>query len=245
MKSTRSSGPPRRKRVGLLVDAFDDEFQSRLLRAAMREAHDNGLDLLAVGGGVLGLEQSNPRTFIYDLISPASVDALLVATHVIGHHSTLTEVSRFVARYAPLPCVSLGVELERREARHDPGRVDEEIEAAEGAHQLLEQRRHLGGGVHVVDAHEHALRPVRRLQPLEAGTYYHHQLIGCAVDTVAGEHVGRVVSVEGGAAGSVLEVEGSRGQVLIPLAVAICVEIDVEAKRIRIDPPEGLLDVNR
>lgn len=112
MNSLRSSGPPRRKRVGLLVDAFDDEFQSRLLRAAMREARDNGLDLLAVGGGVLGLEQSNPRTFIYDLVSPAAVDALLVATHVIGHHSTLTEVSRFVARYAPLPCVSLGVELE-------------------------------------------------------------------------------------------------------------------------------------
>jgi ribosomal 30S subunit maturation factor RimM len=32
--------------------------------------------------------------------------------------------------------------------------------------------------------------------------------------------------------------------VLIPLAQEICVEIDVRAKRIRIDPPEGLLDVN-
>jgi len=32
---------------------------------------------------------------------------------------------------------------------------------------------------------------------------------------------------------------------LIPLTVAICVEIDVGLKRIRINPPEGLLDVNR
>jgi 16S rRNA processing protein RimM len=86
--------------------------------------------------------------------------------------------------------------------------------------------------------------PEEDLQPLEAGMYYHHQLIGCAVETVAGERVGDVVKVEGGAAGSVLEVEGPRGLVLIPLAVEICVEIDVELKRIRIDPPEGLLDVN-
>jgi 16S rRNA processing protein RimM len=87
--------------------------------------------------------------------------------------------------------------------------------------------------------------PEEELRPLGAGMYYHHQLIGCAVETVAGESVGEVVGVEGGAGGSLLEVEGSRGQVLIPLAVEICVEIDVGTKRIRINPPEGLLDVNR
>jgi diguanylate cyclase (GGDEF)-like protein len=96
----------------LLVDAFEDEFQSRLLRAAERATCENGLDFVAVGGGVLGLEQSNPKSFIYDLISARSVDALLIASHVIGHHSTLTEVRNFVERYAPLPRISLGVELE-------------------------------------------------------------------------------------------------------------------------------------
>ena len=86
--------------------------------------------------------------------------------------------------------------------------------------------------------------PEEQLQPLEPGMYYHHQLIGCGVETVDGERIGDVVKVVGGATGSVLEVEGPRGQVLIPLAVEICVEIDVERKRIRIAPPEGLLDVN-
>ena len=86
--------------------------------------------------------------------------------------------------------------------------------------------------------------PEDELQPLDAGMYYHHQLIGCAVETVAGERVGEVVRVNGGAAGSLLEVDGPRGEVLIPLAVEICVEIDVDRKRIRINPPEGLLDVN-
>lgn len=86
--------------------------------------------------------------------------------------------------------------------------------------------------------------PEEELQPLEAGMYYHHQLIGCVVETIDGERVGEVVRVDGGAAGSVLEVEGPRGEVLIPLAVEICVEVDVERKRIRVAPPEGLLDVN-
>lgn len=86
--------------------------------------------------------------------------------------------------------------------------------------------------------------PEEELQPLDSGMYYHHQLIGCAVETVAGERVGEVVRVSGGAAGSLLEVDGPGGEVLIPLAVEICVEIDVGQKRIRIAPPEGLLDVN-
>ena len=32
---------------------------------------------------------------------------------------------------------------------------------------------------------------------------------------------------------------------LVPLVASICLAIDVGAKRIVIDPPEGLLDVNR
>ena len=87
--------------------------------------------------------------------------------------------------------------------------------------------------------------PEQALQPLGDGAYYHHQLIGCVVETVAGERVGEIVGVEGGSSGSLLEVDGPRGQVLIPFAMDICVEIDVQARRIRIDPPEGLLDVNR
>jgi 16S rRNA processing protein RimM len=86
--------------------------------------------------------------------------------------------------------------------------------------------------------------PEEELQPLEAGVYYHHQLIGCAVDTVAGERVGDVVRVEGGAAGSLLVVDGTRGEVLVPLATTVCVDVDIQGRRIRIDPPEGLLELN-
>lgn len=86
--------------------------------------------------------------------------------------------------------------------------------------------------------------PAETLKPLEPGSYYQHELVGCVVETVAGERVGDVTRVDGGAAGSLLAVTGASGEVLIPLAAHICVVVDVSAKRIQIDPPEGLLELN-
>ena len=86
--------------------------------------------------------------------------------------------------------------------------------------------------------------PEDALQPLEPGTYYHHQLVGCVVETVAGTSVGVVTRVDGGSAGSTLVVAGAGGEVLVPLTATICVDIDIVARRIRVAPPEGLLELN-
>jgi 16S rRNA processing protein RimM len=88
--------------------------------------------------------------------------------------------------------------------------------------------------------------PVDRLAPLPGGTFYRHDLIGCRVETPAGELVGTVENVEGTLSGSRLVVaRASRGEVLIPLVAKICIAVDPAAKKIVIDPPEGLLDLNR
>jgi 16S rRNA processing protein RimM len=86
--------------------------------------------------------------------------------------------------------------------------------------------------------------PEEELQPLEPGQYYEHQLVGCRVERLSGDPVGVVTRVEGGTGGSRLVVGGAGGEIQLPLAAAICVEVDVAAKRIRIDPPEGLLELN-
>ena len=86
--------------------------------------------------------------------------------------------------------------------------------------------------------------PEEALQPLSQGAYYLHQLIGCVVSMRSGESVGTVARVEGGALSSVLAIDGARGEILIPLAAGICVDVDVAAKRITIDPPQGLLELN-
>lgn len=104
-------------------------------------------------------------------------------------------------------------------------------------------------GVDTVDAAEPLagleLRvPADRLAALPRGTFYRHDLVGCRVETDAGTPVGVVREVEGTLDGSRLVVAGVNGDVLIPLASEICTAIDPSAKRIVIDPPEGLLDLN-
>ena len=86
--------------------------------------------------------------------------------------------------------------------------------------------------------------PVDWLAPLPAGMFYRHALVGCRVETAGGEEVGVVRRVDGSLGGSHLVVDGSRGEVLIPLAVDICRVIDPDGRRIVIDPPDGLLDLN-
>jgi ribosomal 30S subunit maturation factor RimM len=41
-----------------------------------------------------------------------------------------------------------------------------------------------------------------------------------------------------------LVVEGSRSEVLIPLAADICVQVDPRAASIVVDPPPGLIELN-
>lgn len=82
------------------------------------------------------------------------------------------------------------------------------------------------------------------LTPLAAGQYYLHDLVGCAVETVEGRHVGPVAVVYTGAAQAVLGITGPAGEILVPMAGDICREVDVAARRIVIAPPEGLLEAN-
>jgi 16S rRNA processing protein RimM len=86
--------------------------------------------------------------------------------------------------------------------------------------------------------------PETALQPLPAGTYYRFQLQGCEVITREGQAVGKVREVEGEAGGLRLVVTAGDGEILVPLVEAICVSIDVDARRIVIDPPDGLLELN-
>ena len=82
------------------------------------------------------------------------------------------------------------------------------------------------------------------LQPLPPGSFYHHDLVDCEVATPRGDLIGRVTGVEGDAAGSRLIVESRNGEILIPLAEGICVAVDVAGRKILVEPPEGLLDLN-
>jgi len=89
--------------------------------------------------------------------------------------------------------------------------------------------------------------PESSLLPLPAGSYYLHQLVGCRVETVDGAVVGEVARVEGGVGAAMLTVNatGATGsEVLVPFVQEICVGVDLDARVIRVQMPEGLLEIN-
>lgn len=103
---------PSRRRLAFLTNDFEHEFQNALLRVLVPALDEHGVELVSVQGGVLGRAQDRARHFVFDLVSPTTVDAVLISSHTIGHLSTREEIGRFAARLAPLPTVSLGVELD-------------------------------------------------------------------------------------------------------------------------------------
>ena len=80
--------------------------------------------------------------------------------------------------------------------------------------------------------------------------YFLWELVGCAVLRRDGQLVGTVTAVEPTGGVDLLKVTPEGGDqntedLLIPLAEEICTVIDLAARRIVIEPPEGLLDLNR
>ena len=86
--------------------------------------------------------------------------------------------------------------------------------------------------------------PAGTLGSLPDGSYYHHELIGCDVETVDGATVGVVTAVEGDDGAHRLIVDGEAGEIHLPLVTAICVRVDPAKRVIIIDPPDGLLALN-
>jgi 16S rRNA processing protein RimM len=96
--------------------------------------------------------------------------------------------------------------------------------------------------------------PLSERIALPAGSFYVSDLVGCEVFERAGENdagkmIGRVRDVQ--FAGEelkgtpVLEVDSPSGELLIPLAQEICITIDTAARRIEVELPEGLRELNQ
>jgi 16S rRNA processing protein RimM len=90
--------------------------------------------------------------------------------------------------------------------------------------------------------------PFADRMPLPRGSYYVADLIGCEVREKNGAAVGRVSNVdftgEEVPGTPILVVDSAPGELLIPLAQDICVQIDTAARRIEVVLPEGLRELN-
>jgi 16S rRNA processing protein RimM len=89
------------------------------------------------------------------------------------------------------------------------------------------------------------LAPATQLAPLADGEYYQYELVGCRVEDGGGRFLGVVQGIwETGAPDVLIVTDGEEPgrEHLIPAAGEILREVDLEARRIVIDAPPGLID---
>jgi 16S rRNA processing protein RimM len=85
--------------------------------------------------------------------------------------------------------------------------------------------------------------PRAQALPPPPGRLYPWQLVGCRVVTEAGRVVGELSGIEPSPAHDLWVVRGDEREHLIPAVAEIVVDVDVDARRVVIRPPEGLLEL--
>ena len=136
-------------------------------------------------------------------------------------------------------------------SRWDPG---SRLQRSDGSELIVESSRtHKGSrllvkfeGVSSRTDAERLSGPVyvtsEQRRELEQGQYWQNDLIGCAVARRDGTEIGEVSGIVSGAAQDLMSVAAAGRSWLVPLVTAIIVEVNVEARRVVIDPPPGLLE---
>ena len=81
------------------------------------------------------------------------------------------------------------------------------------------------------------------LDPLEPGQYYHYQVIGFAVVDVNGAPVGTITGTLSTAGGELYVVRGTDKEHLIPAVKEIIEKVDFDARKVIVNPPQGLWDL--
>jgi 16S rRNA processing protein RimM len=81
------------------------------------------------------------------------------------------------------------------------------------------------------------------LAPLQPGQYYHFQAVGLEVFDLQGNHIGTVTRTWYAGGGELYVVAGGGKEYLIPAVKEIIENIDFDAGKMVINPPDGLLNL--
>lgn len=84
--------------------------------------------------------------------------------------------------------------------------------------------------------------PVAQRAALEAGEYFQSDLLGCdVIERTTGERLGRVTAWDDSGGAGLLVLDSG---MMIPFARSICVAIDPTTRRIEVELPAGLKELN-
>ena len=131
-----------------------------------------------------------------------------------------------------------GAKSEEREAeidffRRQHGRCVVKFRGIEG---ISEAQKYVGAEIKI---------PAGDLPEPEEGSYYTFRLKGCRVFAADGDYVGIITDVLSSGGSEILKVDCEDQETLIPFADAYLKSIDLDRRRIEVDLPEGLRDLNK
>ena len=104
-----------------------------------------------------------------------------------------------------------------------------------GIDSIAEAERYIGSEIQVA---------ADTLPATQEGWVYTFQLKGCRVYAADGEFIGTITDVLTGGT-DILKVDRENHETLIPFAQAFVKNIDLDQRRIDVDLPEGLRDLNK
>ena len=90
--------------------------------------------------------------------------------------------------------------------------------------------------------------PEAELPAAEEGSFYTFHLRGCRVYAVHGgvdDYIGDVTDIVDGGGTQLLQIGSGKDETLIPFAESIVRKIDLAARRIEVELPEGLRELNK
>ncbi len=84
--------------------------------------------------------------------------------------------------------------------------------------------------------------PSSQARTLDEDEFWYDDLVGCTVVGRDGSDIGTISKVVAGPSQDLLEIATAVGPRLVPLVKEIVTSVDPGARKVVLDPPEGLLD---
>ncbi len=123
-------------------------------------------------------------------------------------------------------------ELRVESARPHSGRM---LLGFEGVHNSSAARGLAGGDLYIRS---------EEATPPPPGYFYEHEIVGWVCEDRVGHRLGEAAGLEQAPGAPLLSVQTASGKIaLVPFVHGIVVSVDRDARRIVLDPPEGLLEL--
>src|SRR6187399_1305557 len=117
--------------IGVLTARLSGPTEINLWHGAADMASQQRINLIFFSGGIPHGSQpyETQKNILFNIAGQQNVDGLLLWTNILSHNLDRAGLEAFCTRYAPLPIISMGMEL----ASIPSIRID----MREGAHKLL------------------------------------------------------------------------------------------------------------